>query len=326
MKRKLEYFNAIREAQFQCMEMDSSVYLMGLVTEEEADIATDIARRVENVDRVVKAFEYIKTEAGTATTADKTSPATLKDRDEIEEAPVDTLSLPDLDAPQTRQEAPAQVEDAAAQTLDTSDGVSVQPLLVEEIEIIPEQEVVESEENVTETFEDESSKDVAKEEEKDEKVPEEKVEKEIESTKEEVEKTEDKPDKTNETGAEGKEGETKDPQNANQGDKMDKRGDQGNEKGDIDARSLYGNPGGGGGTALEMAGWIWDFKPAPDDTSSEEGRIVFQIQDSRFQVQNLKLHFLVFFRALRDFVVRFLISFRGTLRDVSGPFESKATL
>ncbi len=160
-------------------------------------------------------------------------------------------------------------------------------------ETIPEQEVVESEENVTETFEDESSKDVVKEEVKDEKVPEEKVEKEIETAKEEVieevEKTTDKPDKTTETGAEGKEGETKDPQNANQGDKKDKQGDQGSEKGDIDARSLYGNPGGGGGTALEMAGWIWDSKPAPDDTSSEEGRIVFEIKiDDQGEIISIK--------------------------------------
>ena len=28
----------------------------------------------------------------------------------------------------------------------------------------------------------------------------------------------------------------------------------------------------------DMAGWVWDFKPEPNDTSSESGRIVFQIK------------------------------------------------
>ncbi len=35
------------------------VYLMGLVTRAEADAATDIARRVDGVQRVVKIFEYL---------------------------------------------------------------------------------------------------------------------------------------------------------------------------------------------------------------------------------------------------------------------------
>ena len=36
-----------------------TVYLMGLVTQEEADIATNVARDVDGVQRVVKLFEYI---------------------------------------------------------------------------------------------------------------------------------------------------------------------------------------------------------------------------------------------------------------------------
>lgn len=36
-----------------------SVYLMGIVTEDEATRATDLARRVKGVARVVKVFEYI---------------------------------------------------------------------------------------------------------------------------------------------------------------------------------------------------------------------------------------------------------------------------
>ncbi|HEX6834622.1 MAG TPA: BON domain-containing protein, partial [Rudaea sp.] len=34
------------------------VYLMGLVTHEEADAVVDIARNVDGVDKVVKVFEY----------------------------------------------------------------------------------------------------------------------------------------------------------------------------------------------------------------------------------------------------------------------------
>ena len=35
------------------------VFLMGLLTREEADIATDVARRIGGVQRVVKLFEYV---------------------------------------------------------------------------------------------------------------------------------------------------------------------------------------------------------------------------------------------------------------------------
>lgn len=38
---------------------DGNVYLMGIITREEAGFATDIVRRVEGVDRVVRIFEYL---------------------------------------------------------------------------------------------------------------------------------------------------------------------------------------------------------------------------------------------------------------------------
>ncbi len=38
---------------------DSEVFLMGLVSQNEADTAVDIARNVNGVDRVIKAFEYM---------------------------------------------------------------------------------------------------------------------------------------------------------------------------------------------------------------------------------------------------------------------------
>lgn len=39
---------------------DGSVYLMGIVTREEGQTATDVARKVKGVARVVKVFEYIE--------------------------------------------------------------------------------------------------------------------------------------------------------------------------------------------------------------------------------------------------------------------------
>jgi outer membrane biosynthesis protein TonB len=63
-----------------------------------------------------------------------------------------------------------------------------------------------------------------------------------------------------------------------QGDQPDATGDQGDPRGSLDARALYGKPGGGDGASLSMTGWVWDNEPRPDDQSSEAGRIVFEIE------------------------------------------------
>ncbi|MGK7393661.1 MAG: hypothetical protein ACNS62_03775 [Candidatus Cyclobacteriaceae bacterium M3_2C_046] len=63
-----------------------------------------------------------------------------------------------------------------------------------------------------------------------------------------------------------------------QGDNANAPGDKGDPQGTIDSRALYGSQGGGDGASLDMAGWIWDFKPKPNDQSSESGRIVFQVK------------------------------------------------
>lgn len=56
-------------------------------------------------------------------------------------------------------------------------------------------------------------------------------------------------------------------------------GDAGDPQGKVDARALYGRPGGGGGgPELDLAGWMWDREPRPDDRSDENGRIVFEIK------------------------------------------------
>ncbi len=108
-----------------------------------------------------------------------------------------------------------------------------------------------------------------------------------ETKKEEVKKPEEKKEETpklppvlyptNKTGAGGKEGKANTAQNANQGDQANAVGDQGDKDGTVDSRALYGNAGGGGGAALQMSGWMWDAKPNPKDTSSESGKLVFQV-------------------------------------------------
>jgi periplasmic protein TonB len=74
------------------------------------------------------------------------------------------------------------------------------------------------------------------------------------------------------------------------GDDKNKTGDKGNPEGSVDAKSLYGKPGGGGGgPSLELAGWHWDRKPTPTVPSGESGRIVFQIKvDDNGEIVDIK--------------------------------------
>lgn len=77
---------------------------------------------------------------------------------------------------------------------------------------------------------------------------------------------------------EGKQDQKAEIVDGSQGDKKDEKGDKGDPKGSLDARALYGTPGGGGGGAsLELSGWNWDYLPKPKDESQESGRLVFQI-------------------------------------------------
>ncbi len=83
----------------------------------------------------------------------------------------------------------------------------------------------------------------------------------------------------NKTNSDSKGDQAGNPSNNNQGDQPGTTGDQGDPDGTLDSRALYGKPGGGGGgAALDMAGWNWDFLPRPKDTSNEGGRIVFEIK------------------------------------------------
>ena len=53
------------------------------------------------------------------------------------------------------------------------------------------------------------------------------------------------------------------------------------ESEEVDERALYGSQGSTAssseGASLSLAGWIWDFKPQPNDTSDQEGRITYKI-------------------------------------------------
>jgi periplasmic protein TonB len=69
------------------------------------------------------------------------------------------------------------------------------------------------------------------------------------------------------------------PGSSSQGNKENAAGDAGDPQGKIDAKTLYGRQGGGGGgPSLDLAGWRWDYIPKPDDKSKENGRIVFEIK------------------------------------------------
>ncbi|MEQ8906795.1 hypothetical protein [Ekhidna sp.] len=53
------------------------------------------------------------------------------------------------------------------------------------------------------------------------------------------------------------------------------------EERELDQRAIYGsqgpNTGDAEGANLALSGWVWDFKPKPDDTSDQSGKIVYKI-------------------------------------------------
>lgn len=75
---------------------------------------------------------------------------------------------------------------------------------------------------------------------------------------------------------------------AGHGDDENVTGDKGSPEGSVDAQALYGSQGGGGGAALNLSGWNWDYIPKPEESSNETGRIVFRIQvDDRGEITNI---------------------------------------
>lgn len=129
-----------------------------------------------------------------------------------------------------------------------------------------------------------------KEEKKEEKKPVEKpaekpAEKPIETKKEEVKPTVDpkavyKPNTSTSTSDNKTTSDaSKEGEKGSQGDDKNKTGDKGNPQGTLDAKALYGKPGGGGGgPSLDLAGWEWDDIPRPEVPNNETGRIEFEIE------------------------------------------------
>ena len=78
---------------------------------------------------------------------------------------------------------------------------------------------------------------------------------------------------------------------ASHGDDAGKTGDKGNPQGSVDAKALYGKPGGGaGGSSLDLAGWVWDARPAPSIPPEELGGVVkFEIKvDDRGEIISIR--------------------------------------
>lgn len=167
-------------------------------------------------------------------------------------------------------------EEASPENLPEEQTETVEQEPVEEVSEAVEEIVEETTSNVQDSP-DVVEKEVAEEPEEPKPVVEEKPEPLKEEVKPVVEEVKEEV-KNPADGADGKDGEASTQQEANHGDKVDEVGDQGNEQGTLDSRALYGKSGGGGGSALEMTGWMWDFRPKPNDTSVENGRIVFEIK------------------------------------------------
>jgi periplasmic protein TonB len=117
-----------------------------------------------------------------------------------------------------------------------------------------------------------------------EKPVEKPAEKPVEQKPKEVEKPKVNPDavykpSTAQSTSENKTGGNKEGEPGNHGDDPGKTGDKGSPQGTLDAKALYGKPGGGaGGSSLELSGWTWDEKPNPNVPNNESGRLVFEIK------------------------------------------------
>lgn len=61
----------------------------------------------------------------------------------------------------------------------------------------------------------------------------------------------------------------------------DKKSEGKDDSKEVDKRALYGSQGttggNGEGASLSLAGWMWDSKPKPVDTSDQSGKIVYKI-------------------------------------------------
>lgn len=179
-------------------------------------------------------------------------------------------------------------------------GSGNEPVSAQETEEIEETPTEESEETVEDQVEettDAEAEDVVEEV----SEPAEEVVEEAVTDEEAPVKVEDTPtEKAKETPKKEEKEEKKEEPKANpnalfpgdsksQGETNDKEGDQGNPEGEVDAEAMMGPQGGGSGSQLDMSGWKWDSPPRPNDTSQQNGKIVFEIRvDSNGEVISVR--------------------------------------
>ncbi len=115
---------------------------------------------------------------------------------------------------------------------------------------------------------------------KEEKKPEPKPQPKEEVVKKEPEKPKSLyPGKPTTSTGNGKAGTSDNATGNNNGDDANKVGDKGSPEGKLDAKALYGKPGGGGGgEGLDMPGWRYDIQPKRDPYENETGFVKFRIK------------------------------------------------
>jgi periplasmic protein TonB len=96
--------------------------------------------------------------------------------------------------------------------------------------------------------------------------------------------------KTNSAGS-GTAGTSNTPTGNSNGDDAGAVGDKGSPEGKMEAKNLYGKPGGGGGgPSLNMPGWRYDVRPKEDPYENESGKIVFKITiDADGEIENIQV-------------------------------------
>lgn len=96
--------------------------------------------------------------------------------------------------------------------------------------------------------------------------------------------------KSNSSGS-GTAGTSNTPTGNSNGDDAGAVGDKGSPEGKVDAKNLYGKPGGGGGgPSLNMPGWRYDVRPKEDPYENESGKIIFRITiDANGDIENIQV-------------------------------------
>lgn len=140
-----------------------------------------------------------------------------------------------------------------------------------ETEEVPEEQVEEaSNENTEETVETESENI------SEQPIPESKVESPVK-----VEESQTKETKTPEVKKEVDNRAVMQPSETKSDETSENPSEGKEEEKELDQRAIYGskgtNTGDNEGANLALSGWIWDFKPKPDDTSDQSGKIVYKI-------------------------------------------------